>query len=391
MVALESASAWGSVSEQASVWAMAAVCHLRSVAWDSATANSGCRDPGQFRFPCCRPLIQSTRLILSSLHRGSCRLEEVLRCDRAIHPRVCRRSSRCFAERRIRLWTQRIWPALVRAGVSGQAVSRDGQADRRRPRHDRGTPVPSQPVDPADDRQLRDPGSEADDTPEPANRNVQKRAHHDRVELRTRTAHQFLTRRGDADRLAVRAHRGHDLVRVGDSDDPPGEGDLIAGKSAGIPTTVVSLVMLRDRQRPGTEPCAERADQPGSLVGMAAHVVHLGGGELCRLGENLRRNDELADVMEERCPAKARAVGGSELHLAGDEVCEDPNPFGVPSRLTVVNAQRRHEFEHGLHVRHLTARHALVVRLLQLALQVTWLADPTSNRKPLGRFVGKEQ
>ena len=94
--------------------------------------------------------------------------------------------------------------------------------------------------------------------------------------------------------------------------------------------------------------------------------------------------------MEQRRPAQAGAIAGSELHLVGDEVGEHANPFRVTAGLAVVDTERRDELQHPLHVRDLAAGHPFVARFLELALQITWLPNATSHGEPLGRAVGEE-
>ena len=94
--------------------------------------------------------------------------------------------------------------------------------------------------------------------------------------------------------------------------------------------------------------------------------------------------------MKQRRPAKAGAIAGSELHLVGEEVGEHAHPFRVTAGLAVVDAERGDELQHHLHVRDLTAGDPFVASFLELALQISWLADATSDGEPLGRAVGEE-
>ena len=192
-------------------------------------------------------------------------------------------------------------------------------------------------------------------------------------------------------RACDRAHGGHHLVGVGDSDDAPGQRDLLAGEPARIAAAVEAFVVMLHRNGPLAQPGLKRPDDPRAFVGMAPDAVHLPVGEPCRLGKDLGWDHELADVVEQRRPAQSRAVGGRKLHLVGDEVGEDPHPFGMAARLAVVNAQCSDEFEHPLHVRDLAAGDALVVGFLELPLKVTRLADAARDGEPFRRAVGKEE
>ena len=269
--------------------------------------------------------------------------------------------------------------------------SGSGQPDRRPPGHDHRAPVPSKTVDPADERQLRNPRPEADDAPEPAHGDIEKGANHDGVELGTGALDQLLARGPDADRFAIRAHGGHDLVGIGDGDDATGERDLLAGEPARIAATIEAFVVLFHRERPRPEPRPEWPDEPSTFIGMTPDAVHLSVGKPRRFGEDFGRHHELADVVEERRPTQPRAVGGSELHLVGDEVGENAHPLGMTARLAIVDAQCGNELEHPLHVRHLSAGDAPVVCFLQLALQITRLANAPRDGEPLRRAVGEQQ
>ena len=148
---------------------------------------------------------------------------------------------------------------------------------------------------------------------------------------------------------------------------------------------------MRHRARPLAQPRGERTDDPGALIGVPPDVVHLRAGELRRLREDLGRDHQLADVVEQRGPAQAGLIGGGQLHLVGDEVGEHPNTLRVTAGLPVVNAQRCDELEHHLHVRHLATGDPTVVGFLELPLQVARFADAARHGKAFRRVVGEEQ
>src|SRR5581483_11757619 len=95
---------------------------------------------------------------------------------------------------------------------------------------------------------------------------------------------------------------GHDLVGVGDGQDPPAERDVLAGQALGIAVAVPALVVLADRAGPRPEPGVERLDDVGALLGVAPQR-----GPLLLVGpvglvEDLAGDGQLPDVVEEGAP-----------------------------------------------------------------------------------------
>ena len=242
----------------------------------------------------------------------------------------------------------------VGSGAGPRQQAGCGQADGGRPGHDRRSPVPSEPIDPADHRQLRDPRTESDDAPEASHRDVEKRADDDRVELRSRALDQLLAGRGHADRLAVRAHRGHHLIGVGHRDDASRERDLrrrqVRAGSRGRRSARGDAA-----RRPPTRPShalsgpMSRAPSSGwrRTLSISA-LVSFAGFERISVGTTSLPMSWSSDAQRRR----ARSRGG-ELHLVGDEVGEHANTLRVAAGLPVVDAERRDELEHHLHVRDL--------------------------------------
>ena len=98
--------------------------------------------------------------------------------------------------------------------------------------------------------------------------------------------------------VTVRAVGRHRVVRVGDADDPPEEGDLVAWQSVRVAHPVDALVMSSD------DVCDLRvvvdvAQDPFADLGMLLHLPALLEGQRTRLLKQAGRKPDLADVMNE--------------------------------------------------------------------------------------------
>ncbi len=102
-----------------------------------------------------------------------------------------------------------------------------------------------------------------------------------------------------ADRRAVGVARRHHVVGVGDRDDPRQVRDLLALEPARVPEAVQALVV-------GEDDLADRAiavdlrHDPGALLGVLADLLPVGVSQLGVPLEDPVREDELADVVEQR-------------------------------------------------------------------------------------------
>ena len=124
----------------------------------------------------------------------------------------------------------------------------------------------------------------------------------------------------------------------------PAKRDVGARQAGGIARPVELLVVLADRPRPVAEPVGDRAPdqlEPFGRVGLQ-HLPFL-GGRLARLAKDLSRHAQLADVVQQRCPADLLAVLFIEVQLLAEQVRERSHAFGVPSGQRVVMVERSDE------------------------------------------------
>ena len=80
--------------------------------------------------------------------------------------------------------------------------------------------------------------------------------------------------------------------------------------------------------------------EPETLLGVALEDLPLLGRGLAGLDQDLDRDGDLADVVQQRRPAELLPVEVVEPHLAGDHLGEHQDALGVAAGLPVVAAQR---------------------------------------------------
>ena len=120
----------------------------------------------------------------------------------------------------------------------------------------------------------------------------------DGVELRPGAAHELLERGVGGQSRAVRARRGHRVERVREADQARLDRDQRAVEPRGVAEPVPPLVVVEHAaDRLARFRCAR--DQPCARCRVRAHLVELGLRERTGLSEQLRREQELADVVQE--------------------------------------------------------------------------------------------
>src|SRR5205807_6719471 len=89
----------------------------------------------------------------------------------------------------------------------------------------------------------------------------------------------------------------HGLDDVGDGDDPCAELDLVAPQTVRVARSVVALVMLGDHSAHGPGEL-DAGQDVGAGRGVALDQLELGVAEATGTVEDLRRNGDLADVVD---------------------------------------------------------------------------------------------
>ncbi len=122
---------------------------------------------------------------------------------------------------------------------------------------------------------------------------------------------------------------------------------MFAGNTGGIPATGPSLMVFVDRVGGRAEPVGERCHQGLPSRGVALDDLEFFRGELVRLVQDLERNIQLADVVQQCRPPQMVELVGLDLHLLADHHGVGPDPFGVASREAIVTRQPSRQFEQG--------------------------------------------
>ena len=130
------------------------------------------------------------------------------------------------------------------------------------------------------------------------------------VELDAGLAAQLVDRGLVRDRGAVRPAGDHRLVGVDDRHDPRPDRDLAAGEAVGIAAAVVPLVVVEHDRRRVAQRAGLLEDDLADLR-VLRHDPPLGRREVAGLGQDLVRDRELAEVVEQ-----ARGADALELALA---------------------------------------------------------------------------
>ena len=168
----------------------------------------------------------------------------------------------------------------------------------------------------------RDGGRVPDDLP--GVERVEERGCHVRVELCAGTLPDLVRSVLRTERRAIRTAGRHRVERVGDREDPALEGDRRARSTGRVAEPVPALVMEEHVRERGVER-RHPGDQPHALDRMRADLGELALVEPTRLGEHLRADVDLADVVERRTePERFEALlvpaqpDGDGLRVRGD-------------------------------------------------------------------------
>ncbi len=121
-----------------------------------------------------------------------------------------------------------------------------------------------------------------------------------RVELRPGVSAQLGNRLVLRQRLAVRPVGRHRVVGVAGGDDPRQRRDLLAAEPVGVARAVVALVAGADDLADLAEQAADAVQEPLALDRVALDDLELLGRERAGLVDDLVRDSELADVVQQR-------------------------------------------------------------------------------------------
>ena len=139
-----------------------------------------------------------------------------------------------------------------------------------------------------------------------------------RVELRAGAPRELHPRLDDRGLALVRAGGGDHVEHVRDSDDPARQRDLAAGQAERIPRPVPPLVVLLDRGAPRAQPLPQRRGELGAGRRVRAEDLPLVLRRPAGVRQDLVRDLELADVVEQGRPVEKVELSCVEAELAPD-------------------------------------------------------------------------
>ena len=168
------------------------------------------------------------------------------------------------------------------------------------------------------------------------------------VELRPRAASELLQRLVRSPARAVRTRRRHRVERVRDAEDARLERDVVAAAAGRISVSVPALVVVQD-EREDRLGRAERAEHAGAGGRMAAHQAELLLGQRPALEQDRRRDDELADVVQERAEAQHGDPLLVEAEAARHRLREHRDARRMAARVRVASFDRRRECRQASH------------------------------------------
>ncbi len=192
---------------------------------------------------------------------------------------------------------------------------------------------------------LGQPGDRTLGATQPRCRDGDHGPHDHGVELAAGASDELAVGGSAGDRPTVRTGRGHDVERVSDRDDPRAVRDLLAAQALRVATAVVHLVVLDDHVAPLGEPGHERCGQVGSGDRVVPQELPLLVRRLGRLVQQLGRDRQLPDVVQERGPPQPVAAGLRHPELDREQLGEQAHPLRVTAGGAVVVVERGDEDE----------------------------------------------
>ena len=239
-----------------------------------------------------------------------------------------------------------------------------------------------------DRRERVQPRQRSGGEPQSAEADVEKGSHDHRVELAAGASGDLLAGEVGGEALLVGPRRRDDVVGISDRDDATGEVDLFGRESEWIATAIPTFVVLVDRVQPIAQPVRQRIHVRDAGGGVGLDERELLVGRPPWLVQDLARDVELAEVVEEGGPVEPVELLGGKLEFLGDHVGVGADSFAVPAGESVVIGEGGEQFEQVLPVG------AFPVRLVEIGdalLHLAGGAGTKSGLEAVGRFVGEHQ
>ena len=197
-------------------------------------------------------------------------------------------------------------------------------------------------------RKLSDPRQRAHRQAQLAERDAQKRAHDVGVELGSGAPRKFFSSFGGSARLLVRANRCHHVKRVGDCDDARCERDVGAAQTVRIAIAIPPFVVFTNGTNGFTQPAGQRRRQLCTNARMALDCLVFVRCERVWFVEDLERDFELADVVQECSPSQIVDLCFRKSELLTNHLRIGTDPLGVSTRQPVMPAEIGNELQQTL-------------------------------------------
>src|SRR5204862_7329435 len=131
----------------------------------------------------------------------------------------------------------------------------------------------------------------------------------------------------------------HGVVLVPDEDDPRLERDRLLREAVGVALAVPALVAVA-HDRPDLLQALDRRDDACAELRMRLHHGPLLGGQASGLREDLVRDTDLADVVQQSTELEPLQRALAEAELAADKQREIRDPARMGRRVLVVRLER---------------------------------------------------
>ena len=191
-----------------------------------------------------------------------------------------------------------------------------------------------------DEWYLRHHRQRAGESADSLRRDIEERPHHRRVELGARIPTQLTQSiAGTLGRL-VGTQGGHRVVGIRNRDNPCSVVDLLTNQALRISRAVPPLVMVKNRVAPGGKKAFDRGNQLIAELGMLAYGLPLLVVEVTCLVEHGLGDLELADVMQQRHPAKLLPFIAGNAELLSEHVGICPGSLRMAAGHMVMRIER---------------------------------------------------
>ena len=148
----------------------------------------------------------------------------------------------------------------------------------------------------------------------------------------------------------IGALRGHGVKRVGDGEEAPLDGDVVAGQAGRIPVPVPMFVMM-ERIRDGRLEMVHAGQHVRADAGMLPHHLPFAGVEMRGFVEDGARHDDFANIVQQRAEFENGELLGLPSQRFGQAHGVLLDALNVAARVLVADLDDVGQHQHRLHVR----------------------------------------